>query len=228
MRSTVLCNQYYFYLVDEDFSPLFIKFSGYFPYTARVCLNGNDYLKRQLEKEGIAYQPLDNGIFFGLSTGIADWSTRVDSGLDQNGCVVNGNCCVKFAHGEILFSNGDHTKAHEVLLPCAMSGHIKAQGYVGTIYSVGLGVSKDNKKAVKWIRKAAKQGLSSAQASLANHFIAGTGVERNPKEAIKWFRAAAEQGDVGSKKVLSLAYKHGWWGLKPDSVKSKYWLNFKD
>ena len=62
MRSTVLCNQYYFYIVDEDFGPLFIKFSGYFPYTARVCLNGNEYLKRQLEKEGIAYEPLDNGI----------------------------------------------------------------------------------------------------------------------------------------------------------------------
>ena len=34
-RSTVMCNQYYFYLVDEDFGPLFIKFSSYFPYTAR-------------------------------------------------------------------------------------------------------------------------------------------------------------------------------------------------
>ena len=62
MRSTVLCNQYYFYIVDEDFGPLFIKFSGYFPYTARVCLNGNEYLKRQLEKEGVAYEPLDKGI----------------------------------------------------------------------------------------------------------------------------------------------------------------------
>jgi hypothetical protein len=63
-RSTVLCNQYYFYIVDEDFGPLFIKFSGYFPYTARVCLNGNEYLKRQLGKEGIAYESLDNGILF--------------------------------------------------------------------------------------------------------------------------------------------------------------------
>jgi hypothetical protein len=61
-RSTVMCNQYYFYLVDEDFGPLFIKFSSYFPYTARVCLNGHEYAKRQLEKAGIAYEALDNGI----------------------------------------------------------------------------------------------------------------------------------------------------------------------
>ena len=61
-RSTVMCNQYYFYLVDEDFGPLFIKFSSYFPYTARICLNGHEYAKRQLDKAGIAYEALDNGI----------------------------------------------------------------------------------------------------------------------------------------------------------------------
>jgi hypothetical protein len=26
-----MCTQYYFYRVDEDFGPLFIKLSGYFP-----------------------------------------------------------------------------------------------------------------------------------------------------------------------------------------------------
>ena len=62
IRSTVMCNQYYFYIVDADFGPLFIKFSSYFPYTARICLNGHDYLKRQLDKRGITYEALDNGI----------------------------------------------------------------------------------------------------------------------------------------------------------------------
>ena len=61
-RSTVMCNQYYFYLVDEDFGPLFIKFSSYFPYTTRINLNGHEYAKRQLDKEGIAYEALDNGV----------------------------------------------------------------------------------------------------------------------------------------------------------------------
>jgi len=61
-RSTVMCNQYYFYLVDADFGPLFIKFSSYFPYTARICLNGHEYAKRQLSQAGIAFEALDNGI----------------------------------------------------------------------------------------------------------------------------------------------------------------------
>ena len=61
-RGTVMCNHYYFYLVDKDFGPLFIKFASYFPYTARVCINGHEYAKRQLSKEGIAFEALDNGV----------------------------------------------------------------------------------------------------------------------------------------------------------------------
>lgn len=62
VRSTAMVNQYYFYLVDENFGPFFLKYSSYFPYTAKLCINGHEYLKRQLDKEGIAYEALDNGI----------------------------------------------------------------------------------------------------------------------------------------------------------------------
>ncbi len=78
-RSTVMCNQYYFYLVDDDFGPLFIKFSSYFPYTARVCLNGHEYAKRQLSKAGIAFEALDNGI---LSCAEPELVQEILEGLD--------------------------------------------------------------------------------------------------------------------------------------------------
>lgn len=61
-RADVMCNQYYFYVVDEDFGPLFIKFSSYFPYTARINLNGHEFAKRQLAQAGIAFEALDNGL----------------------------------------------------------------------------------------------------------------------------------------------------------------------
>lgn len=61
-RSTGTCNQYYFYVVDEDFGPLFVKFSSYFLYTPRICLNGHEYAKRQLMKAGIAYEALGIGM----------------------------------------------------------------------------------------------------------------------------------------------------------------------
>jgi len=61
-KSTAMVNHYYFYGVDEDFGPFFIKFCSYFPCNAKLCLNGHEYVKRQLTKEGIAFEALDNGI----------------------------------------------------------------------------------------------------------------------------------------------------------------------
>ena len=60
--STAMVNQFYVYAVDDDFGPFFLKFCSYFPYNAKLCINGHEYLKRQLTKRGVAYQSLDNGI----------------------------------------------------------------------------------------------------------------------------------------------------------------------
>jgi hypothetical protein len=62
VRKTAMVIQYYWYCVDEDFGPFFIKFGSYFPYPAKLCINGHEYLKCQLTKEGIAFEALDNGI----------------------------------------------------------------------------------------------------------------------------------------------------------------------
>lgn len=62
IRTTAMVNHYYFYIVDRDFGPLFIKFCSYFPYPVKVCLNGNEWLKRQLARRGIEHEALDNGL----------------------------------------------------------------------------------------------------------------------------------------------------------------------
>jgi len=60
--STAMINVYYFYCRDRDFGPFFIKFCSYFPYSAKLCINGHEYLKCQLTQRGIAFEPLDNGL----------------------------------------------------------------------------------------------------------------------------------------------------------------------
>ena len=62
VKSTAMVNQYYFYLHDADFGPCFLKFCSYFPYTAKLCLNGHEYVKRQLSKQGVPFEALDNGL----------------------------------------------------------------------------------------------------------------------------------------------------------------------
>jgi hypothetical protein len=57
---TGVVNQYYCYCVDEDFGPFFLKFCSYFPFNAKLCLNGNEWAKRQAARAGIGFVPLDN------------------------------------------------------------------------------------------------------------------------------------------------------------------------
>ena len=62
VRSTAMVNHFYFYAVDQDFGPFFLKFGTYFPYNAKLCFNGHEYLKRQLAQRGIPFEALDNGL----------------------------------------------------------------------------------------------------------------------------------------------------------------------
>jgi hypothetical protein len=60
VKSTGMVNHYYFYCVDEDFGPFFIKFCTYFPYNAKICFNGNHWAQQQAAKAGIGFTPMDN------------------------------------------------------------------------------------------------------------------------------------------------------------------------
>jgi hypothetical protein len=62
VRRSAMVNNYYVYAVDRDFGPFFLKFCSYFPFNAKLCLNGHEYAKRQLAQKGIAFEALDNGI----------------------------------------------------------------------------------------------------------------------------------------------------------------------
>jgi hypothetical protein len=62
VKTTSMVNHFYFYCVDADFGPFFLKYCTYFPYNAKLCLNGHEYLKRQLAKQNIPFEELDNGV----------------------------------------------------------------------------------------------------------------------------------------------------------------------
>src|SRR6266436_3077145 len=62
VKSTAMVNHYYVYAVDRDFGPFFLKFCTYFPFNAKLCLNGHEYAKRQLAQKGIVFQVLDRPV----------------------------------------------------------------------------------------------------------------------------------------------------------------------
>jgi hypothetical protein len=61
VKTTGVVNHFYVYAVDDDFGPFFLKFCSYFPYNARLCINGHEWAKRQATKEGMGFTALDNG-----------------------------------------------------------------------------------------------------------------------------------------------------------------------
>jgi hypothetical protein len=52
---------YYFYVLDEQFGPGFIKICTYFPYPSKVWLNGHEWAKRQAQHVGLRFSSLANG-----------------------------------------------------------------------------------------------------------------------------------------------------------------------
>jgi len=60
VQTTGMVNHFYFYCVDADFGPFFLKFCSYFPYTAKLCFNGHHWAQRQAAKAGIGFTAMDN------------------------------------------------------------------------------------------------------------------------------------------------------------------------
>jgi len=61
VKTTGMVNHFYFYCVDSDFGPFFLKFCSYFPCNAKLCINGNHWAQHQATKAGIGFEALDNG-----------------------------------------------------------------------------------------------------------------------------------------------------------------------
>jgi hypothetical protein len=61
-RQSRVPDHWYFYLWDEDFGPVFIKLTPYAPYGLWISANGHEFAKRQLDKRGVDFDHLDNGI----------------------------------------------------------------------------------------------------------------------------------------------------------------------
>ena len=67
---------YYFYLWDAEFGPAFIKVCAYFPYPAKVWVNGHEWAKRQATSEGLTFTELSNGFAATDDPDRLDWSSE--------------------------------------------------------------------------------------------------------------------------------------------------------
>jgi hypothetical protein len=54
------CLHYYHYLVHPDVGFLHVRLQSWFPFTVHVCLNGREWLARQMDAAGVAYRRREN------------------------------------------------------------------------------------------------------------------------------------------------------------------------
>jgi len=98
------------------------------------------------------------------------------------------------------------------------------QWLLGIHYQHGIGMAKNEVKAVKWFRKAAEQGNDYGQVALGMCYDEGIGVEKDEVEAVKWFRKAAEQGDTSAQFFLGSCYNEGK-GMEKDEIEAYAYFN---
>lgn len=60
VKASGMVNHFYFYCVDENFGPFFLKFCSYFPYNAKLCLNGHHWAQQQAARAGVGFEAMDN------------------------------------------------------------------------------------------------------------------------------------------------------------------------
>jgi hypothetical protein len=54
------CTHLYHYLAHPDFGLTSVRVQTWFPFTVDVCLNGREWLARQMDRAGLSYQQKDN------------------------------------------------------------------------------------------------------------------------------------------------------------------------
>jgi hypothetical protein len=60
VAETRQCQHLYFYFLDDEFGLLHVRLQTWLPLTIQVCINGREYLARQLLRESISFTQADN------------------------------------------------------------------------------------------------------------------------------------------------------------------------
>jgi len=84
-----------------------------------------------------------------------------------------------------------------------------AANRIGVFYQQGIGVTKNNEKAVSWYEKAARSNYAAAQFNLGLLYQKGMGVMHDESQAVAWYSKAAKQGHALAQNNLGVLLQKG-------------------
>jgi hypothetical protein len=82
----------------------------------------------------------------------------------------------------------------EMLNPRASNGDEEAQFLVGYMYSEALGVKRDDKEALQWLKRSASKNFGPAKALIGVMVYTGRGTKADAREAMQWPENAQSDG----------------------------------
>jgi TPR repeat protein len=107
------------------------------------------------------------------------------------------------------FDQGQYLTALKLAEQATSRGEPQANTLIARIYSEGLGVQKDDKKAFEYYRRAAELGDVQGTFALGIAFAEGRGVAKDRKAAAEMFEKAALTGHAEANYNLGLLFLKG-------------------
>lgn len=114
----------------------------------------------------------------------------------------------------------------KVLQPAFEEGNQDATYWLFFAYDVGLGVERDEDKALEYLKTLAECGYPDMQCELGKWFETidwPTHKRKMKREAVKWFKKAAEQGNAEAMYCLGECYVYGD-GVRESLKKAIEWF----
>ena len=164
-----------------------------------------------------------------VTKNIHKWVRKKENALEDS--ARSGNVMAQFRLAEMLFDSDDEEERQQSPIwfkRAAKKGHTMSASKLGSLYFQGIGVKKDLRKGMPFVRQAAKGGIAASQENLAASFLGEFGKWEgvpNPDEAIYWYTLAAEQGNVAAQINLGKIFYHGIMEKYKNLKKAKFWIS---
>lgn len=114
-----------------------------------------------------------------------------------------------YLNGDINGGKSDSKVAFQWFKKAADKGNAEAMGLLGSLYSRGDGVEKNNDEAFKWSLKAAQKGDLDSQYFVGLCYYDGQGTEEDLTKAVQWLGKAMDRGHSEAKAKLIEMYLAG-------------------
>ena len=174
-------------------------------------------------KKGDPVAQYNVGVMYDEGTGVTRDATKVvlwwRMAADQGHLRAQHNLALLFIERG---SEEDFIKAAGWLERAAADGFVLSQYSLAKLFATGLGVKRDNARALTLFLKAGNAGFVKAQYNLGKIYRDGIGVAADPIVSADWFSKAANRGYAKAQEKLATRFADGF-GVKSDVIEALKW-----